>query len=54
MAKKSAGLAAEAAASKIPVVKKQAVKVMKKAPVVTKQAAGAVKKAGNAIRGLKK
>ncbi len=54
MAKKSAGLAAEAAAGKIPVVKKQAVKVMKKAPVVTKQAAGAVKKAGNAIRGLKK
>lgn len=54
MAKKSAGLAAEAAAGKIPVVKKQAVKVMKKAPVVTKQAAGAVKKAGNALRGLKK
>ncbi len=54
MAKKSAGLAAEAVASKIPVVKKQAVKVMKKAPVVTKQAAGAVKKAGNALRGLKK
>ncbi len=54
MAKKSAGLAAETAAGKIPVVKKQAAKVIKKAPVVTKRAAGAVKKAGKTLKSLKK
>lgn len=54
MAKKSAGLATGAAAEKIPVVTKQAARVIKKAPVVTKQAAGAVKKAGEALKSLRK
>ena len=54
MAKKSAGLAAETAAGKLPVVKKQAAKVIKKAPAVTKQAAGAVKKAGKTLKSLRK
>ena len=54
MAKKSAGLAGGAAAEKIPVVKKQAAKVIKKAPAVTKQAAGAVKKAGEALKSFRK
>lgn len=54
MAKKSAGLATEAAAQRIPVVKKQAAKVIKKAPAVTKQAAGAAKKAGRALKSLRK
>lgn len=54
MAKKSAGLAADAAAEKIPVVKKQAAKVVKKAPVVKKQAAEAAKKVGKTLRSLKK